>query len=81
MIVPLLTSVFEVDIRYAIGASLVSVIATSLGSASTYIKQGYTNLRLGMFLEVATTMGALGGALLATVVSVKALTEILHQSQ
>jgi len=66
VIVPLLTSVFGVDIRYAVGASLVSVIATSLGSASTYIKKGYANLRLGMFLEVATTIGALIGAFIAT---------------
>ncbi|MBH8563518.1 sulfite exporter TauE/SafE family protein [Nostoc sp. CENA67] len=77
IIVPLLTSVFGVDIRYAVGASLVSVIATSLGAASTYIKQGYTNLRLGMFLEVATTIGAIVGALIATFVSVKALTIVL----
>ncbi len=46
VIVPLLTSVFGVDIRYAIGASLVSVIATSSGAASTYIKKGFTNLRM-----------------------------------
>lgn len=77
VIVPLLTSVFEVDIRYAVGASLVSVIATSSGAASAYIKEGYTNLRLGMFLEVATTVGALAGALIATFVSVKALTVVL----
>lgn len=77
VIVPLLTSVFGVDIRYAVGASLVSVIATSSGAASAYIKQGYTNLRLGMFLEVATTIGALAGALIATFVSVKALTVVL----
>jgi uncharacterized protein len=77
VIVPLLTSVFGVDIRYAIGASLVSVIATSCGAASTYIKQGYTNLRLGMFLEVATTVGAIVGALLATMISIKALTLVL----
>ncbi|NMG18614.1 sulfite exporter TauE/SafE family protein, partial [Brasilonema bromeliae] len=77
VIVPLLTSIFGVDIRYAIGASLVSVIATSLGAASTYIKKGYTNLRLGMFLEVATTIGALIGALIATLISVKALTIVL----
>lgn len=51
IIVPLLTSVFGVDIRYAVGASLVSVIATSLGSSSTYIKQGYTNLKLGIFFR------------------------------
>ena len=77
VIVPLLTSVFGVDIRYAIGASLVSVIATSAGAASAYIKKGYTNLRLGMFLEVATTVGAIIGALIATFVSVKALTVVL----
>ncbi|NMF64392.1 sulfite exporter TauE/SafE family protein [Brasilonema octagenarum UFV-E1] len=77
VIVPLLTSIFGVDIRYAVGASLVSVIATSLGAASTYIKKGYTNLRLGMFLEVATTIGALIGALIATLISVKALTIVL----
>ncbi|TAE56501.1 MAG: sulfite exporter TauE/SafE family protein [Nostocales cyanobacterium] len=77
VIVPLLTSVFGVDIRYAVGASLVSVIATSLGSASTYIKKGYTNLRLGMFLEVATTIGAIIGAMVATFISVKILSLIL----
>jgi uncharacterized membrane protein YfcA len=77
VIVPLLVSVFGVDIRYAVGASLVSVIATSLGAASTYIKQGYTNLRLGMFLEVATTIGALIGAMIATFISVKALSIVL----
>lgn len=77
VIVPLLTSVFGVDIRYAVGASLVSVIATSCGAASTYIKEGFTNLRIGMFLEVATTLGAIFGAMIATFVSVKALTIVL----
>jgi len=77
VIVPLLTSVFGVDIRYAVGASLVSVIATSSGAACRYIKTGYTNLRLGMFLEVATTIGAIIGALIATFVTVKALTIVL----
>ncbi|MFK0730218.1 MAG: sulfite exporter TauE/SafE family protein [Gloeotrichia echinulata IR180] len=77
VIVPLLTSVFGVDIRYAVGASLVSVIATSSGAASSYIKKGYTNLRLGMFLEVATTIGAIFGALISTVISVKHLTIVL----
>lgn len=77
VIVPLLTSVFGVDIRYAIGASLVSVIATSCGAASAYLKEGYTNLRIGMFLEVATIIGALSGALIAAFVSVKALTVVL----
>lgn len=77
VIVPLLTGVFGVDIRYAVGASLVSVIATSCGAASAYIKEGYTNLRIGMFLEVATTIGAIIGALIATFVSVKVLTVVL----
>ena len=77
VIVPLLTGVFGVDIRYAVGASLVSVIATSCGAASAYIKEGYANLRIGMFLEVATTIGAIAGAIIATVVSVKALTIVL----
>jgi uncharacterized protein len=66
VIVPLLTLLFGVDIRYAIGASLVSVIATSSGAASAYVKEGYANLRIGMFLEVATTLGALLGAGVAT---------------
>jgi len=66
VIVPLLTLVFGVDIRYAIGASLVSVIATSSGAAAAYVKEGYTNLRIGMFLEIATTVGAIAGAALAT---------------
>src|SRR5678816_1023910 len=65
VIVPLLTLAFGVDIRYAIGASLVSVIATSSGAAVAYVKEGYTNLRVGMLLEVATTIGALAGAYLA----------------
>jgi uncharacterized membrane protein YfcA len=65
VIVPLLTLVIGVDIRYAAGASLVSVIATSSGAAAAYVKEGFTSLRIGMFLEVATTLGALGGAFLA----------------
>jgi uncharacterized protein len=65
VIVPVLTLLFGVDIRYAIGASLVSVIATSSGSAAAYVREGYSNIRAGMFLEVATTAGALGGAFLA----------------
>ena len=58
VIVPLLTLVFHVDIRYAIGASLVSVIATSSGAAAAYVKEGYANMRIGIFLEIATTLGA-----------------------
>jgi len=66
VIVPLLTLAFGVDIRYAIGASLVSVIATSSGAAAAYVKEGYTNVRIGLFLEIATTVGALVGASLVT---------------
>jgi uncharacterized membrane protein YfcA len=69
VIVPLLTLVFGVDIRYAIGTSLITVIATSSGAASAYVKEGYSNIRVGMFLEIATTIGALCGAFLAGIVS------------
>jgi uncharacterized membrane protein YfcA len=65
VLVPLLALGFGVDLRYAIGASLVSVIATSSGAAAAYVKEGYTNIRIGMFLEIATTIGALTGALAA----------------
>jgi len=73
VIVPLLALAFGVDIRYAAGASLVSVIATSSGAAAAYVKEGYTNIRIGMFLEVATTLGALGGAFLAAAVPTSAI--------
>jgi uncharacterized membrane protein YfcA len=65
VLVPLLTLVFHVDIRYAVGASLVSVIATSSGAASAYVREGISNIRIGMFLEIATTFGAIAGAFLA----------------
>ena len=55
VLIPLLTLVFKVDIHYAIGTSLISVIATSSGAAAAYVKEGITNMRLGMFLELATT--------------------------
>ena len=69
VIVPVLTLLFHVDIRYAIGASLVSVIATSSGAAASYVREGFSSVRIGMFLEVATTLGALFGAYLTTRVS------------
>ncbi len=69
VIVPLLALVFHVDIHYAIGASLVSVIATSSGAAAAYVKEGFSNVRIGMFLEMATTFGALVGAALAARIS------------
>src|SRR5258706_26302 len=73
VLVPLLTIFFHVDIRYAIGASLVSVIATSSGAAASYVKEGFSNIRIGMFLEIANTIGALLGAFLATRIPTNAL--------
>jgi uncharacterized membrane protein YfcA len=65
LIVPLLTLVFGFPIYFAIGASIISVIATSSGAAAAYVKDRITNLRVGMFLEMATTTGAICGAFLA----------------
>ncbi|AEW00469.1 permease [Niastella koreensis] len=92
VLIPLLTLVFKVDIHYAIGTSLISVIATSSGAAAAYVKEGITNIRLGMFLELATTIGAIMGAVLAKHVStsliaiifgimllVSAITSFIHQ--
>ena len=76
VIVPLLTLGFGVDIRYAIGASLVSVIATSSGAAAAYVKEGFSNIRLGMFLEMATTFGAFLGAGVATLISTRIIAVI-----
>ena len=76
VIVPVLTLLFHVDIRYAIGASLVSVIATSSGAAAAYLREGYTNLRVGMLLEVATTLGAICGGVLAARLSPDAVSII-----
>jgi uncharacterized membrane protein YfcA len=73
VIVPVLALLFHVDIRYAIGASLVSVIATSSGAAAAYVREGFSNIRIGMFLEIATTLGALVGAYLTAMVSTKAI--------
>jgi len=73
VLVPLLTIFFHVDLRYAIGASLVSVIATSSGSAAAYVKEGFSNIRIGMFLEIATTLGALFGAYLTAKVPANAI--------
>ncbi len=69
VIVPLLAIGFAVDIKYAMGASLVSVIATSSAAASAYVKEGFSNIRVGMFLEIATTIGAVTGAAIATSIS------------
>ena len=66
VVTPVLTLLFGVDIRYAIGATLVSVIATSSGAAAAYVREGFSNIRIGMFLEIATTLGAIFGAFLAS---------------
>lgn len=76
VIVPLLTVVFGVDIHYAIGAALVSVIATSSGAAAAYLREGFSNSRVGMFLEIATTVGALVGAGLVLYLRVSAISII-----
>jgi uncharacterized membrane protein YfcA len=73
IITPLLVIGFGIDIRYAMGASLASVIATSSGAGAAYLRDGISNMRLGMFLCIATSVGAVGGAMLATVLDSSAL--------
>ena len=73
LIVPLLTVVLGVDIRYAIGASIISVIATSSGAAAAYVKDHLTNLRIAMLLEIATTVGAISGAIITGLVNSRVL--------
>ncbi len=77
LIIPALTFIFGVDIRLAIGASIVSVIATSSGAAAAYVRDRLTNLRIGMFLELATTSCAVVGALLTAVVASSLLYVVL----
>jgi uncharacterized protein len=76
VVIPVLVLLFHVNIHFAMGASLISVIATSSGSAAAYLREGYTNLRIGMFLETAAVIGALLGALLIAWVSKTFLTII-----
>src|SRR5471032_2883712 len=76
VVVPMLTLIFGVEIRYAIGAALVSVIATSSGAAAAYVREGYSNVRVGMFLEIATTFGAIFGAFLASRIPTSSLAVI-----
>ena len=73
IIIPLLTLVFGIPMHYAIAASLVSVIGTSSGSAVAYVKEGFTNFRVGMFLEIATTSGAIIGALISGLLNANTL--------
>lgn len=69
IVIPVLVLIFHIDIHYAMGASLISVLATSSGAAAAYLREGYINLRIGMFLEVAAVIGAFIGACLIAVVS------------
>ncbi len=73
VITPALTLLLGVDLRFAIGASLVSVIATSSGAAVAYVREGYSNVRIGMLLEIGTSLGAVLGAVLAGYVPTGAL--------
>lgn len=73
IITPALTLLFGIDIKYAIGASIVSVIATSSGAAVAYIRDKITNIRIGMFLEIATTVGAITGAFISGLINSKYL--------
>jgi uncharacterized protein len=73
IVIPILTILFNVDIHYAVGASIISVIATSSGAAAAYVKDKMTNLRIGMFLELATTSGAIVGAVVAVYLSSEVL--------
>lgn len=74
VVIPVLVLLFHVNIHYAMGASLISVIATSSGTAAAYLREGYTNLRIGMFLETAAVVGALLGALSIALLSKTFLT-------
>jgi len=78
VMVPLLTIFLSVPTLLAIGASIVSVIATSSGAASTYVRDGMTNLRIGMFLELATTTGAVLGASLTIALSRAGLESVIY---
>jgi len=76
VITPALTLLLGVDLHYAMGASLVSVIATSSGAAAAYVKEGFSNVRVGMFLEIATTLGAVAGAHLTSLIPASGLAAI-----
>jgi uncharacterized protein len=69
IIIPVLVLLFHINIHFAMGASLISVIATSSGTSAAYMREGYTNLRIGLFLEIAAVIGAFVGALLIAWVS------------
>jgi uncharacterized protein len=77
LLIPILTLFFGVDLHYAMGASVVSVIATSSGAAAAYLKTSLSNVRIGLFLALATVSGALLGAALAGVVPTRLLQLLL----
>jgi len=77
MLIPILTIFFGVDLHYAMGASIVSVIATSIGAAAAYLRTSLSNLRIGLFLALATVSGALAGASLAGVAPTRVLQLLL----
>jgi uncharacterized protein len=77
LLIPILTLFYGVDLRYAMGASIVSVIATSSGAAAAYLRSSLSNVRIGLFLALATVSGALVGAGLAGIVPVRALQLLL----
>ena len=73
VITPAMVLLLGIDLHYAMGATLISVIATSSGAASAYVREGFSNVRIGMFLEIATTVGAVCGAFAAAKVSTSIL--------
>ncbi len=73
IVVPALTLIFNVDIRYAVAASLVSIIATSSGAAASFLRDNLTNLRVAVLLEVGTVAGAMTGFLMAARINAQAL--------
>lgn len=77
LLIPILTLFYGVDLHYAMGASIVSVIATSSGAAAAYLRTSLSNVRIGLFLALATVAGALVGASLAGIVPTRALQLLL----
>jgi len=73
VITPAMVLLLGIDLHYAMGAALISVIATSSGAAAAYVREGFSNIRIGMFLEIATTVGAVCGAFAVAWISPSAL--------
>ena len=80
VITPVLTLLFGVDIKYAVGASIIAVLATSSGSAIAYLKDDMLNLRIAMFLEIFTTLGAFVGAMLSVITNSQILSYFMELS-